>query len=120
MVAITEAIGSGPSGRRGIDSGATTEEDFILASGICTVRIDVALLSPGVTEGGVNVAVAPAGKPVTESATGELYAPLTDTVTMANETFPPGFTMPVCCAEPTTKSVSVVTETLTAAEVDGL
>ena len=62
--------------------------------GICTVRIDVALLSPGVTELGLNVAVAPAGKPAAVSATGALYAPFTETTTIANATLPPGFTNP--------------------------
>src|SRR5215470_5293034 len=65
IAATSEAMGNGPSGNCGIDIGGIADEDFWLSDGICTVMIDVAELSPGVTEVGVNVAVAPVGNPVT-------------------------------------------------------
>src|SRR5262245_60057952 len=69
IAATNDAIGKGPSGNRGVDIGGISD-DFAFIAGICTVMIEVALLSPGVTEVGVNVAVAPAGSPDTDSATG--------------------------------------------------
>src|SRR5271169_5800888 len=82
--------------------------------------MELALLSPGVGAAVLNVAVAPDGRPATESVTGLLYAPFTATTTIAYDTFPPGFTISEVSAEPTTKSVCEVTVTVTPAEVDAL
>src|SRR5438105_15751450 len=77
-----EIKGSGPSGLRGSDTGARNEL-FTAIAGIWMVRIDAALLSPGVALAGLNVAVAPAGRPAAVRDTGLLYEPPTETTTMA-------------------------------------
>jgi hypothetical protein len=69
-----EVSGNGPIGLRGSDIGAKNEV-FAAIAGIWIVRIDAALLSPGVAVAGLNVAVAPAGRPEAASETRLLYAP---------------------------------------------
>jgi hypothetical protein len=54
------------------------------------VSTEVPELAPGVMVGGANVAVAPAGNPVSDIVTTLLYAPLIDVAEMLYVALPPG------------------------------
>ena len=75
-----------------------------VVTGTWTVSCDVADPLPGVTEGGANVAVAPAGSPLTENVTGDENVPFCAATMIPYCAVPPRVAV---CAVVDTESVNV-------------